>query len=104
MADHLRVDTEQAFKTSHAVSNEAEELREQLAGISRDWDGLARGWSGAAASAYGAIWEEWHEGAARLVEALAESSRSLGLAAVRYGERDADSAGALNSAPIDLGL
>jgi WXG100 family type VII secretion target len=104
MADHLSVDTEHAFNTSHTVSNDAEELREQLAGISRDWDNLARGWSGVAASTYASIWQEWHEGAAKLVDALAESSRSLGVAAVRYSEQDADSAGALNSTPVDLGL
>jgi len=104
MADNLSVNADAAFHTSHTVSNEAEELREQLTDISRDWENLARGWAGIAASAYGAIWEEWHEGAARLVDALAESSRSLGIAAVRYSEQDADSTAALNSTPIELGL
>ncbi|TPG34666.1 WXG100 family type VII secretion target [Mycolicibacterium hodleri] len=53
--DQLRVDTDQAYNTSHAVSNDAEDLREELAGLQRDWDNLARGWTGTASSAYAAI-------------------------------------------------
>jgi WXG100 family type VII secretion target len=101
--DRLRVDTEQAYRTSHAVGNDAEELREELATLRRDWENLSRGWTGAASSAYSAIWSEWLEGATTLVDALAESSHSLGVAAVRYGEQDDGSAVALDST-LDLGL
>ena len=102
--NHLRVDTDRAYNTSRAVGNDAEELREELAGLQRDWDNLSREWSGVASSAYSAIWCEWLEGATRLVDALAESSHKLGVAAVSYSERDASSAAALRSTPIDLGL
>ncbi|HKP39629.1 WXG100 family type VII secretion target [Mycobacterium sp.] len=102
--DHLRVDTDQAYNTSRAVGNDAEELREELAGLQRDWDNLSRGWSGVASSAYSAIWSEWVEGASKLVDALAESSHNLGVAAVSYAEQDAGSAAALGSTPIDMGL
>ncbi|MGV0656606.1 WXG100 family type VII secretion target [Mycolicibacterium thermoresistibile] len=104
MFDNLKVDTEHAFSTAHAVCNDAEELRQELAGIVREWDNISRGWSGTAASAYAAIWEEWHEGAAKVVETLAESSRRLAEAAVRYNERDADSAEQLGSVAMDMGL
>jgi WXG100 family type VII secretion target len=102
--DHLRVDADQAFNTSHAVSNDAEELREELANLQRDWDNLSRGWSGTASSTYSSIWAEWFEGATTLVDALAESSRELGVAAVRYAEQDAGSAVTIESTTIDLGL
>jgi WXG100 family type VII secretion target len=92
MTDRLRVDADTAFTTSHGVSNEADELREELARLSREWDNLSHGWSGVAASAFAPAWEEWHEGAARIVEALAESSRRLAQAAVLYEERDNNSA------------
>lgn len=102
--DQLRVHTDQAFNTSHAVSNDAEELRDELASLQRDWDNLSRGWSGNASSAYSSIWAEWLEGATTLVDALAESSHNLGLAAVRYGEQDAGSAVTIESTTVDLGL
>jgi WXG100 family type VII secretion target len=104
MADHLRVNADTAFNTAHAVSSDAEELREELSAIVQEWDNISRGWSGAAASAYTAIWEEWHEGAAKVVESLAESSRRLAEAAVSYEERDAESAGQLSSVAVDMGL
>lgn len=102
--DQLRVDADQAYNTSHAVSNDAEELRDELAQLEHDWDTLSRGWSGVASSAYSAIWEDWRQGAITLVEALAESSQKLGVAAVRYSEQDADSANVIDTSTMNLGL
>lgn len=100
----MRVAADEAYNISHAVSNDAQELREELAALQRQWDNLSRGWTGAASSAYSAIWTEWLDGASKLVDALAESSHNLGVAAVRYAEQDTDSATAVNSTTIDLGL
>ena len=69
--DHLSVDADQAYNISRAVGNDAQELREELEGLQRDWDNLSREWSGAASYAYSAIWCEWLEGATTLVDALA---------------------------------
>lgn len=102
--DRLRVTADEAFATSHAVGNDAEELRDGLSSLAQGWENLLHGWSGAASSAYATIWEEWHDGATRLIDALAESSHRLGAAAVRYGEQDATSAEALDSSITDLGL
>ncbi|KUH99165.1 WXG100 family type VII secretion target [Mycobacterium sp. IS-3022] len=104
MADFLKVSADQAFNTAHSVANDAEELREELTRIVGEWDNISRGWSGAAASAYSSIWEEWHEGAAKVVESLTESSRNLAAAAVLYEESDAASAETVASVPIDVGL
>jgi hypothetical protein len=41
--DHLNVDADQAYNTSLAVGNDAEELREELAGLQRDCDLQALG-------------------------------------------------------------
>ena len=41
-----------------------------------------------------AIWRDWLQGATTLVDALADSSHNLGVAAVSYSERDAGSAAA----------
>jgi WXG100 family type VII secretion target len=104
MADHLKVHADEMFATSHAISNDAEELREELAAIARGWEDVSHGWSGNAASAYDALWQEWHEGAIKLVDVLSESSNRLGRAAVSYQNQDANSAEGLRSRPIDLEL
>lgn len=97
MVGHLRVHTDRVFATSHAVSNDAEELRDELIAITGEWENLSRGWSGNAAAAYGGIWQEWYEGATRVVDALADSSDKLGRTAVAYDERDMSSAEVLAS-------
>ena len=97
MADHLRVSADAAFNAAHAVSNDAEELREELSRLSQEWDDLSHGWSGVAASAFAPIWQEWHQGAAQIIESLAESSRRLAQAAVRYEEQDTDAAQSLGN-------
>ena len=102
--NHLCVDADHAYNISRAVGNDAQELREELEGLQRDWDNLSREWSGVASSAYSVIWCEWVEGAATLVDALAESSHNLGVAAVSYSEQDAGLAAALGSTRIDSGI
>jgi WXG100 family type VII secretion target len=103
MPDHLRVHAETVYNTSHSVSNDAVELREELCQLGREWDSLSHGWIGKAASAYDALWQEWHVGAVTLVDVLDESSRKLGRAAAAYDEHDALSADVLTST-VDLGL
>jgi WXG100 family type VII secretion target len=104
MTGELRLQADEAFATSHSVSNDAEELREELADIAREWQNVSHGWSGAAASGYDALWQEWHEGAAKVVEVLADSSQKLATAAMAYQEQDAYSAEAVAAPTIDLGL
>jgi WXG100 family type VII secretion target len=104
MADQLRVDADQAFTTSHAVSIDAEELREQLSHLSWEWDNLSHTWSGIAASAFTPAWEEWKEGASKIIEALAESSRRLAQAGLIYEEQDTSSAHTLGSIGNGIGL
>lgn len=102
--ENLQVDADEAFNTSHAVSNDAEELREELANLRQDWENLSREWRGAASSAFSSIWGEWLEGATTLVDSLAEASRNLGRAAALYAEQDASAATTVESTAIDMGL
>ena len=102
--NHLEVDADHAYDTSRTVGNDAQELRDELRGIQRDWDNLSRGWSGAASSAYSTIWTEWLEGATAVVDSLVESSHKLGVAAVAYFEQDASSAVIVGTAQMDLGI
>ena len=43
-----------------------------------------------AASAYGDVWKEWHEGASQVVAGLSRMSALLNDAAARYTSTDAD--------------
>jgi WXG100 family type VII secretion target len=104
VAEHLKVDAAHALETSGVVGDDAEELRSELARIAREWDDVSSGWSGAAATAYASLWEEWREGAAKLVEILAESTRRLEHAAVAYDGQEVRSATTLRSVPVEMGL
>jgi len=104
MAGHLEVDTDAAFNTSHSMSTDAEELREGVSELSRDWANVSRGWSGAAASAYSPLFQEWQEGASKLVESLAESASLLAEAAVRYQEQDTASSESVAATARQMGL
>jgi WXG100 family type VII secretion target len=97
VASQIRVDAPRALETSYVVGGDAEGLRAELARLSREWDNVVAGWSGAAASSYAALWEEWHDGAAKLVETLAHSSQLVDRAAVAYGQTETTSAQSVRS-------
>lgn len=104
MARRLEVDAEAAFNAGHVIGNDAEELREELSALAREWDDVSHGWTGTAATAFAGIWEEWHEGAAKLVDNLAESARRLARAAVSYEDQDAQSAQTIDLPSVEMGL
>lgn len=86
------------------MGGDAEELRSKLTRLSKEWDSVWSGWSGAAAASYAALWEEWHTGAAKLVETLARSSQLLERAAVSYDEQEIASAGWVRAIPVEVEL
>jgi WXG100 family type VII secretion target len=104
VAGQLEVDTDAAFNASHSVSLDADELREGVAELAHEWANVSRGWSGAAASAYTPLFEEWQEGAFKLVESLSESAHLLAEAAVRYQEQDTVSAESVAATAREMGL
>jgi WXG100 family type VII secretion target len=91
-------------ETSVSVAGDADELRAELSRLSHEWGAVLSGWSGAAASSYADHWEEWHDGAAQLVERLAQSSQLLERAAQAYDEQEAASGGAVRSVPTEVDL
>jgi WXG100 family type VII secretion target len=101
---NVRVDAPRAVKTSHAVAGDADELRAELSRLSHEWGAVLSGWSGIAASSYAGHWEEWRDGAAKLVERLAHSSQLLERAAKAYDEREAASVRAVRSVPTEVDL
>ncbi|RDH74899.1 hypothetical protein DVS77_30055 [Mycolicibacterium moriokaense] len=57
--------------------------------------------AGAAASRYAALWEDWHDGAVTLIDALARSSRLLERAAVAYDEQETACERLVQSVPAE---
>lgn len=104
MAGQLEVGTDAVFNTSRSVSTDAEELREGVAELSHEWANVSRGWSGAAASAYAPLFQEWQEGASKLVESLTESAHLLAEAAVHYQEQDTVSGESVAATAREMGL
>ena len=93
----IRVDVSRTLEVSRGVGSDAEELRAELTRLTQDWDAVVSGWSGAAAAAYAAHWEEWQDGATKLVESLTKSTQLLEQAAAGYAEQEDASAAAVSS-------
>lgn len=67
-------------------------LDSQLSGL------LGSGWTGQAGSAFGDVWQRWHEGASELIRGLDTMAGLLEEAAHGYHHSDTDGAAAMNSA------
>jgi WXG100 family type VII secretion target len=100
--DRLMVKPGEAFNTAHAVAVHAQELHEALSQLTRDWGNLSHSWTGSAASAFSSAWSEWHEGASKLTDILADSAERLAKAAMAYEHQDAAAATAVQSATTDV--
>lgn len=98
MPDSLMVNSGAAFNTGQAVLGQAVELREELDRLGHEWEDLSGSWSGKAASAYTPAWQDWHEGAVKLLNTLSDLSEKLCRAAADYEQTDGEAAGTLGAA------
>ncbi|MCG7594956.1 WXG100 family type VII secretion target [Mycobacterium sp. PSTR-4-N] len=88
----LQVSTSELVAVSSELDTLAQSLKSGLGSLDADIsDALGAGWSGDAATAYGAVWRDWHEGAAQVIEGLTRMSSLLQDAAERYSATDATS-------------
>ena len=79
----------------------AQQLRSGLGTLDADIsDVLGAGWSGDAATAYGKVWRDWHEGAAQVIEGLTRMSSLLQNAADRYSATDVSSGEGISGAGV----
>jgi len=79
----------------------ADELRAGMAALDDEVSGVVGGsWSGAASSAFGAVWREWHEGAAHVAQGLTTMSALLDDAASGYSSSDTTGAGAIDGSGL----
>jgi len=89
----LRVTSSVLASVAGELESVATGLRTGLGSLDGEVSGLlGPGWSGEAASAYDAVWREWHDGAQQVVEGLTTMSGLLQEAAQNYDAADAASA------------
>ncbi|OKH80401.1 hypothetical protein EB75_20400 [Mycobacterium sp. ST-F2] len=90
----LQVEPSELVAVSHELSTVADGLRSGIGSLDSEVAGLmGTGWTGSAASAYGDVWKEWHEGATQVVTGLTRMSALLNDAAARYTSTDSSGAG-----------
>ncbi|WP_221936909.1 WXG100 family type VII secretion target [Mycolicibacterium sp. 018/SC-01/001] len=97
----LQVSTSELVAVSSELDTLAQALRSGLGTLDADIsDALDAGWSGDAATAYGQVWRDWHEGAAQVIEGLTRMSSLLQEAAERYSSTDATSGDGISGAGL----
>lgn len=97
----LHVSTSELVAVSGELDTLAQALRSGLGTLDADIaDVLGPGWSGDAATAYGEVWRDWHEGASRVIEGLTRMSTLLEDAAERYSATDVASGDDISGAGL----
>lgn len=83
-----------AARLEHA----AQRLQDGLASVNDETTQLlAADWKGEAASAYGPAWNQWHEGATKVIEGLQRMSELLDIAGKEYTRTDESAADGVGS-------
>jgi WXG100 family type VII secretion target len=94
---NLGVETSALVAVAGELNSVAEGLRSGVTSLDSEVTGLlGSGWSGEAASAHSGVWQEWREGAHRVVEGLATMSGLLQEAANRDSTTDASGAAGIS--------
>lgn len=97
----LQVSTTELVAVSNELDTLAQALRSGLGSLDADIsEALGAGWSGDAATAYGEVWRDWHEGAAQVIEGLNRMSSLLQDAAERYSATDVASGDGISGAGL----
>lgn len=95
----LQVTEAQVVAVAGELRSVAEEARTGLCTLDGQLSGLlGSGWTGQAGSAFGDVWQRWHEGAEQLVRGLETMSTMLDEAAHGYRQTDSFGGAAIDSA------
>ena len=97
----LQVTESQVLAVAGDLRAVVEETRSGLSNLDSQLSSLlGSGWTGQAGSAFGGVWQRWHEGAEELIRGLDTMAAALDEAAQGYHQTDAGGAAAVNSAGI----
>jgi WXG100 family type VII secretion target len=94
--------TEAALQTvAQEVRAVVDETRSGLTTLDGQLHGvLGSGWTGQAGTAFGDVWQRWHDGAENMLRGLETMTGLLEEAAQRYHSTDAGGAAAVDSASM----
>ncbi len=96
----LRVTEVQVLSVAGDLRAVVEETRSGVSSLDGQLSGLlGSGWTGEAGSAFGGVWQRWHEGAEELVRGLDNMAAALEEAAQGY-QTDTDGSASVNSAAL----
>ncbi len=82
-AEELNQLSSQLSATASSIQGESDGARGQVQGI------VGAGWEGAASGQFSALFEQWNQSSAQLIEALTGISQLLGQAGNTYAETEA---------------
>lgn len=85
----IRLDSARITSSADAIQSRAEDMSARRMEIERSVDGLLAGWRGEAATAFEALWREWHTGAGRVIGGATASASALRLARDDLSSADA---------------
>lgn len=98
MSDSVEVIASELQLAADRLRGAGQRLQDGLSSVDFETRNLlASGWKGDAATALGTFWEQWHQGAGRVVRGLQTMSDLLSESADRYTATDEQSGGTLSS-------
>lgn len=80
----LKVTSEDLHQVSQSLRSGADQVQAQLTALRRQVEPLTTEWEGAASGSFQELWQEWHNGAAQVQQALTGIATLLTHAAVTY--------------------
>lgn len=79
--NNFEADLDQIYAVQKMIDGVADRMDAGLADLTKKMTPLLGGWEGATAKIYQQEWDEWHEGATEVAEALRQCIGALGMAA-----------------------
>jgi WXG100 family type VII secretion target len=89
------VQTSEMLGVSDLAADAAIELRGELERLTQAWEDLSATWTGTAARAFGPEFDEWSQGARKVIESLDGEARLLAQHAYSFTDTDTGNAGSV---------
>ncbi len=97
MSAPLNVDPAQLHAVSGLAAEVARDLQREQEQLAHRWEDLAGTWDGVASKAYQPEWEQWREGAQKVIAALDSTSVLLAQHAYQFPQAEQSSASNISS-------
>lgn len=104
MADSVEVAVSDLQLAAARLQDAGQRLQDGLSSVDLETQQLlGSGWKGDASSAFGKIWEQWHNGAGQVVRGLQTMSQLLTVAGKEYAKTDEESGGSISASGQSIG-